>query len=121
MYLMEANYSTILWWFLPHINMNQPWIYMCPTIPHPLPPPSPPHPAGLSQSISFECLLHPSNLHWSSILHMVIYMFQCHSPTSSHPCLLLHSLKVCSLILCLFCYLAHRDVITIFLNSIYMC
>ena len=120
MYLMEANYSTILWWFLPHINMNQPWIYMCPTIPHPLPPPSPPHPAGLSQSISFECLLHPSNLHWSSILHMVIYMFQCHSPTSSHPLPLplLQSPKVHSTHLCLFCCLTYRVIITIFLNYI---
>ena len=21
---------TILWWFLPYIDMNQPWVYMCP-------------------------------------------------------------------------------------------
>ena len=27
---MEANYFTILWWFLPYIDMNQPWVYMCP-------------------------------------------------------------------------------------------
>ena len=25
---MEANYFTILWWFLPYIHMNQPWVYM---------------------------------------------------------------------------------------------
>ena len=24
---LEANYFTILWWFLPYINMNPPWIY----------------------------------------------------------------------------------------------
>ena len=30
----------------------------------PLPPPSPPHPSGLSQSTSFECPA-SSNLHWS--------------------------------------------------------
>ena len=29
-----------------------------------------------------------SNLHWSSILHMVIYIFQCYSFKSSHPRLL---------------------------------
>ena len=28
-YLIEANYFTILWWFLPYIDMNQPWVYMC--------------------------------------------------------------------------------------------
>ena len=52
---MEANYYTILWWVLPYINMKQPWVYMCPTILNLLPPPSPPHPCGLSQSTSFEC------------------------------------------------------------------
>ena len=44
---MEANYFTILRWFLPHIDMNQPWVY--------IPPPSPSHPFGLSQCTSFEC------------------------------------------------------------------
>ena len=46
----------MLWWFLPYINMNQPWVHMGP---HqswiPLPPLSPLHPSGLSQSTSFEC------------------------------------------------------------------
>ena len=40
---------------MPYINMKQPWVYMCPTILNLLPPPSPPHPSGLSQSTSFEC------------------------------------------------------------------
>ena len=26
---VNANYFTILWWFLPYIHMNQPWVYMC--------------------------------------------------------------------------------------------
>ena len=26
----ELNCFTILWWFLPYIDMNQPWVYMCP-------------------------------------------------------------------------------------------
>ena len=56
---MEANYFTILWWFLPSINMNQPWVHMCPTCDPPswtpLPPPSTLHPSGLSQSTSFRC------------------------------------------------------------------
>ena len=28
---------------------------------------------------------HASNLHWRAISHMKIFMFQCHSPKSSHP------------------------------------
>ena len=39
--------------FLPYIDMNQPWVYMCPPSWISLPPPSPPHPSGLSQSTSF--------------------------------------------------------------------
>ena len=29
MFKLEANYFTILHWFLPYIDMNQPWVYMC--------------------------------------------------------------------------------------------
>ena len=65
--------------------------------------------------------LHALNLHWSSILHMIIYMFKCYSLKSSHPFFLPQSPKVCSLHLCLFCCLAYRVVVTIFLNSIGMC
>ena len=46
---------TILWWFLAYIDMNQPWVYMCPPLWTPLPPPSPPHPSELSQCTGFEC------------------------------------------------------------------
>ena len=47
-------------------------------------------------------------------------MFQCYSLKSSHPHLLPQSPKVYSLHLCLFCCLAYRVIIIIFLNSIYM-
>ena len=117
---MEANYFKILWWFLPYIHMNQPWVYMCPTILNSPPTSLPTHPSGLSQSTSFGCLLHASILHWSSVSHMVIYMFQCYSLKSSHPRLLPQSPKVCSLHLCLFWCLAYRVIVTIFLNSTYM-
>ena len=30
--LIEANYFIMLWQLLPYIDMNQPWVYMCPTI-----------------------------------------------------------------------------------------
>ena len=46
-------------------------------------------------------------------------MFQCYFLKSSHPHLLPQSPKICSLHL--FCYLAYRVIVTIFLNSIYMC
>ena len=62
----------MLRWFLPYINTNWPQVYMCP--PHPNPP-CPPYPRALA----LGTLLHTSNVHWSSILHMVIYMFQCYS------------------------------------------
>ena len=34
---LEANYFTILWWFLPYIDMNQPWVYLCHPVPNPAP------------------------------------------------------------------------------------
>ena len=51
LFKLEGNYFTILWWFLPYTDMNQPWVYTCP----PSWNPSPFHPSGLSQCTSFEC------------------------------------------------------------------
>ena len=101
--------------------MNHPQVYMCPPHPeshHHLPPH--PIPLGFPQALALSALLHASNLHWSSVSHMVIDMFKCCSLKSSHPSLLPHSPKVCSLHLCLFCCLAYRIIVTIFLNSLYM-
>jgi len=83
----------------------------------------PPHPIllGCPSTPALSALFHASNLDWLYISHMVIHMFQCYSLKSSHPCLLPQSPKVCSLYLCLFCCLAYRVIVTIFLNSIYMC
>ena len=52
---MEANCFTILWWFLPYIDMNPPRVYTCPPSWALLPPPSPSHPSGLSQCTGPEC------------------------------------------------------------------
>ena len=52
---MEANYFTVLWWFLLYIDMNQPQVYMCPLSQTCLPSPSPSHLSGLAQCTSFEC------------------------------------------------------------------
>ena len=67
-------------------------------------------------------MLYPaSDTDWRLDSYMIVYMFQCHSPKSSHPLPLPQSPKVHSIHLCLFCCLTYRVIITIFLNSIYMC
>ena len=78
--------------------------------PHPeITPTSLPTPSlALSLGTGLVDLLHASNLNWSSILHMVIYMFQCYSLISSYPRFFLHSWKFCSLHLCLFCCFVYR-------------
>ena len=82
----------------------------------------PPHPIpqGHPSAPALSTLSHASNLDWWSVSHMIIYMFQCYALRSSQPRLLPLSPKDCSIHLCLFCYLAYRVIITIFLNSIYM-
>ena len=60
-----------------------------------------------------------SNLDWRLVSYMISYIFQCHSPKSSHPLPLPQSPKDCSIHQCLFCCLVHRVIVTIFLNSIY--
>ena len=101
------------------------WIsHGCTCVPHPVPPSHllpHPIPQGHPSAPALSTLSHVSNLDWRSISHMIIYMFQCYSLKSSHPCLLPQSPKDCSLYLCFFCCLTYRVIITIFLNSIYMC
>ena len=96
----------------------------CTCVPHPkLPSHLPPHPIplGCPRAWVLSALVYASDFYWSSISHKVIYIFQCYSLKSSHPRLLPQSPKVCTLYLCLFCCLTYRIIITIFLNSIYMC
>ena len=112
-------YNTLL--VLPYINMNPP---RCTRVPNPEPPSHlPPHIISLDHARApAPSILHPaSNIDWQFISYMIVYMFQCHSPKSSHPLPLPQSPKVHSIHLCLFCCLAYRVIITIFLNSIYMC
>ena len=115
-------YFTILYWFC----RTSTWIHHgCTRVPHPEPPSSPNlpsrtiplgHPSAPAPSI----LYHASNLDWWFVSYMILHMFQCHSPKSSHPLSLPQSPKDCSIHLCLFCCLAYRVIITVFLNSIYM-
>ena len=87
---------------------------------NPLPLPSPPISLGCPNTPAFSALLHASNSHWSPVLHKVIHMLQCYSLKSSHPRLLPQIPKICSLHLCLFCCLAYRVIVAIFLNSIHI-
>ena len=108
-------YFTILYWFCHTLT----WIlHRCTCVPHPEAPSHlPPHPIPLGHSSvpAPSTLYHTSNLDWWSISHMIILMFQCHSPKSSHPRPLPQSSKDSSIHLCLFCCLAYRVIITIFL------
>ena len=87
---------------------------------------------GHPSAPALSTLSHALNLDWRSVSHMMIYMFQCYSLESSHPRLLPVSVfslsspvlsifgkspKDCSLHLSLFCCLAYRVLVTIFLNS----
>ena len=63
------------------------------------------HPSAPAPSIQY----HASNLNWRSITHMISYMFQRHSPKSSHPRPLPQSPKDCSVHQCLFCCLIYRE------------
>ena len=111
---------TILYWFC-HILK---WIhhrYTC--VPHPEPssllcPHTIPlgYPIAPAPSIQYRA----SNLDWWLVSYMLLYIFQCHSPKSSHPFPLPQSPNDCSIHQCPFCCLVYRVIVTIFLNSIYM-
>ena len=72
--------------------------------PHPIP-------LGCPRAPALSALLHASNLHWSSILHMLIYMFQCYSLKSSHPRLLPESKSLFFTSVSLLSCIRHTNVI----------
>ena len=116
-FLIYLFYFTTLYWSCHTLI----WIsHGCSCVPH-LEPLShlSPHPIPLGHP-SAPALYHALNLDWWFISHMIVYMFQWHSPISSCPHPLPQSPKDCSIHPCLSCYLAYRVIITIFLNSIYI-
>ena len=105
--------------FVIHWHESATGVHVFPIL-NPLPPSSLYHPSGSSQCTSPKHPVSCIEPGLAIILYMILYMFQCHSPKSSHTLPLPQSPKDCSIHLCLFCSLAYRVIITIFLNSIYM-
>ena len=90
-------------------------------IPNLPPPPSPSHPSGLFHCTSFECPVSRIELGLAIYftygnMHVSMLFSQTNPPWP-----LPQSPKVCYLYLCLFCCLTYRFIVTIILNSIYMC
>ena len=88
-------YFTILYWFC-HVSTCI--RHGCTRVPHPetpshLPPRTIPlgHPSAPAPSLLYPAL----NLDWRFISYMILYMFECHSPKSSHPLPLPQSPKDC--------------------------
>ena len=83
---------------LPYINMNPPRVHTCSSCWTP-PPTVLPVPslwvvsAHQPPSIQYHAL----NLDWWFVSYMILYMFPCHSPKSSHPLPLPQSPKDCSI------------------------
>ena len=105
---------------LPYIDMNPPRVYTSSQSWIPLPPPTPYHLSGSSPCTSpkhpVSCIEHRLALRF---LHDSIYVSMPFSqviPPSSSP-----SESKSPFYTCLFCCLAYRVIITIFLNSVYMC
>ena len=114
-------YFTILYWFCHTLTGIH---HGCTCVPKHEPLSHlPPHNISLGHPHApAPSMLYPaSDIDWRFISYMTGYMFQCHSPKSSHPRPLPQSPKVRSTHLCLFCCLTYRVIIAIFLNSIYMC
>ena len=104
---------TILYWFCQISK----WIrHRYTRVPHPEPSSLlPPHtiPLGRHSAPAPSIQYRASNLDWRLISYMILYVFQCHSPKSSHPLPLPQSPKDCSIHQCL---LIERIKVSVLLN-----
>ena len=89
-----TNFSFFLFYFILLYNTvwfchTSTWIHHgCICVPNPEPPSHLPlhtislgHPSAQAPSILYPA----SNIDWQFVSYMIVYMFQCHSPKSSHP------------------------------------
>ena len=120
-FIFTLCYFTVLYWFC-HTST---WVHHgCTWVPNPEPPSHlPPYtiPLGYPSAPTPSILYLASNLDWRFISYVILYVSMPFSqiiPPSPLP--LPQSPKNCSIHLCLFCCLAYRVIVTIFLNSIYM-
>ena len=106
--------------FAIHQHESATGVHMFLILNPPLPPPSPYHPSGSSQCTSHKYPV--SCIKLGLVIHFLYDIIHVWMPFSHIiPTPLPQSPKDCPIYLCLFCYLAHRVIITIFLNFIYMC
>ena len=96
--------------------MKQPQVYICPLL---LETASPSHFSRCHKALTLGSLCH-TNSHRLSILHMIMYKFQCYFLNLSHALLPPLCPQICSLYLHLYSCPANRFISTIFLDSMYM-
>ena len=120
--LLECNCFTVLCQFLLYNKVNQLYVYILPisppseaSLPHSLS-----HFSRSSQGTELISLCYAATSHQLSILHLVVYICQCCSVTTSQPPLLPLCPQVCSLRLRLYSCPDTRFISTIFLDSIYL-
>ena len=104
-FIFTLFYFTILFWFCHTLT----WIcHGCTRAPNSESPSHlPPHIISLDlPRPPAPSILYPvSNIDWQFVSYLIVYIFQCHSPKSSHPLPLPQSSKVHSIHLGLFCCL----------------
>ena len=85
-----------------HQHESATWIHVSRYPEHNSNLPCYPMASGFFHSTRVGCIFNALHLHWSSLLYMVMYLFQCYFLKSSHPWTLPLSLRVCSLYVDLF-------------------